>query len=291
MTVDVTLTALRDSPGTIYCIALKAGNVPASIYDVMAKGTYVNYPTALTRTSIMISSLLALKSYDAFCYVQNANGAGMTYVELMNSKISFETGCCQAISFVNSPVSVYGNVSAYGISTSPLSYMFSYTLDSAPLHGEITVTPTITLSDGSISSVAVLLKPPSGTFRDSDSPTKLRGVFYISTQSSVSGNFQLQLVVSGATSMNYTSASAVVSILSLDQPLPAPVLMQCIFSDSGGSIVIIFDSATDLGGIITATWPCSLMFTFKGSDVAIWYVPSDSIFTCTRVLALLNSST
>ena len=114
----------------------------------------------------------------------------------------------------------------------------------------------------------------------------MKGVFYISTQSSVSGNFQVQLALSGAASGNYTSTSAVVNILSQDQPLPAPKLMECVFSDSGGSIVITFDSATDLGGIMTATWPCSQMFTFKGSDVAIWYVKCLTTFTLNSVLTI-----
>ena len=274
VTLSVSLIAPRDSPGSIYCIALKFGSTPVSINDVMAKGTRTNYLSALTHTSTVIIGLLALTSYDAFCYVQNANGAGITYSEMMNSKVSFTTSCCQMISFVSSPVSVYGDVSAYTVSTSSSTYMFTYSLDSPPSQGSITVTPMITLSNGTASSVIIISIPSSSIFLSSASTTTLKGSFYISTKSSVSGSFQVQLAISGVNYKNYVSTSVAVSILSLNQPLPAPQLVSCFFSDSGGSIIVTFDSATDLGGITAATWSCSLMFTFTGSNSAIWYVPS-----------------
>ena len=270
VTLKIKLFSSRDSPGRIYCAAMTTEIIPASVKDVMAKGIYVDYLSSLDFTTVVISKLQALTSYNAFCYVQNSNGAGIAYADMFASKLSFTTTCCQRISFVNSPVSVYGNVSAYTVSTSRSTYMFTYSLDSPPSQGSITVTPMITLSNGSTTTSIFVSTPSSMVFQNYDSSAKLKGFFYLNTQSSVSGRFLIQLSISGAHYRNYTSDSTIVDILSLDQPLPAPKLLSCLFSNNGGSLIVTFDTATDLGGITAATWSCSLMFTFTGSDVAIW---------------------
>ena len=221
--------------------------------------------------TVIISGLLALKSYQSYCYVQLSDGSGSEYVDVISMPRLFNTTCCRTVSFSNAPISVYGDVSQYISSgNSGLSaYVFSYYLESAPTHGAIVVTPTITLEDGSTSNYSVITVPSSAEFMSTYTSSRLKGQFYISAASTVSGGFRISLEVSGQDKMTFSTATTLVNILSISQPLPAPALESCKFDESGGYLVVNFDKSTDQGGITADTWPCSQLLEFAGSNQTI----------------------
>ena len=94
--------------------------------------------------------------------------------------------------------------------------------------------------------------------RNVDSKRYYAGYFY--------GQFLLDLKLSGSSLNDYDSSQVTVNVLSSVSPIPAPSIHKAIFSDSGGFIVIQFDSATNFAGVSTPFWPCSSLFEF--SDAA-----------------------
>ena len=267
-TVTVTLKAAKDSPGSVYCVALRDSNVPSSIDFVIATGVAVSYVSANKPVVLTLTGLLALKSYRTFCYTQTTTGQGLPYADVINTAKRFTTGCCQAITFVNSPTSVYGNASLYATGTSASSYMFSYALDSSPSGGSITVSPTVKQLDGTLTTFKMM--PKSTLFLSSYSSSQLMGYFYFNTASSVSGDFIVSLVLTGPGSKNFTSTSTAVRLTSITGPLPAPKVIKCMFGNSGGFMMITFDTPTDLGGQTSSFFKCSLLISYPGSDVALW---------------------
>ena len=61
-------------------------------------------------------------------------------------------------------------------------------------------------------------------------------------------------------------------MLSSFTPPPAPVLKKAIFSDTGGYVVILFDSATNKAGLSSPLWPCNNLFEFESSALTncVW---------------------
>lgn len=96
------------------------------------------------------------------------------------------------------------------------------------------------------------------------------GYFYFTTASSVGGQYIVSLAVTGAGRKNFTSASTAVRLTSANGPLPAPKVIKCIFGNSGGFMIVTFDSPTDLGGQTTGLFRCSLLIDYVGADVALW---------------------
>lgn len=94
--------------------------------------------------------------------------------------------------------------------------------------------------------------------RNVDSKRHYAGYFF--------GQFLLDLKLSGSSLNDYDSSQVTVNVLSAVSPIPAPSIHKAIFSDSGGFIVIQFDSTTNFAGVSTSFWPCSSLFEF--SDAA-----------------------
>ena len=260
----MSMFAAVDSAGAVYCIALKKGSpIPTSVNTIKARGTSQQYVTSTKRVTVVIPGLPALAPYNAYCYVQLSDGSGSSLVDVISRVQTFVTGCCQEISFINSPASVFGNASLYSTSTLASSYVFSYALDSAPVGGYITVTPSVTHADGSPANQIVLSLPSSMSFL----PTSgLQGNFILNAGSSVNGSFVLSLTISGPERKNFTSTTASVQIVSHDQPLSSPVLVSCVFDRGGGYFNVNFGSSTDAANITDATWRCSRLFIFSGAE-------------------------
>jgi hypothetical protein len=263
---SVTVTLASDSPGAVYCIAMSKGNVPKSIDALKSGGIVKQYQTLGNVTiTVMIPLLSALKAYQAFCYAQSSGGFGNSYADVLSTKQFFTTSCCHEIAFTNSPTSVYGDISLYS-SSSSLSYMFSYSLSTAPFQGSIIVTPHFAYTDGTIIT-DILAIPSSSSFLTSSSASKLSGQFILSTN--ISGAVLVSLVVTGQDRENYSAASTSVGILSANESLPAPNLLSCVFDSSGGYFVATFDSSTDQAGIMASSWSCDQVLTFANADTAL----------------------
>ena len=270
------LYAPIDSPGALYCVALSERKVPESIGFVKTTGTRTYYATASKQITVTVSGLVALTSYTVYCYAQTSGGFGTSYSDVIGLPKAVRTICCHFISFTNSPDSVYGNSSLYAAGSSASSYLFSYSLDSRPTAGSITVTPIVTYIDSTPASVTAT--PSSATFfsRLSDSTStatgSLSGMFYLTASNSLAGDFMLSLAVTGLSQSNFTSPSAVVHIVSAVEPLPAPKFVSCVFGNSGSFMSITFDKPTDQAQMNAMSFNCSLLLEFQYASLATWYV-------------------
>ena len=299
-TLTIALFTIRDSPGAVFCMAVRKGSVPSTIGEVKSGGTAKEYLTSTKSLTIVIPGLLALASYQTYCYVELSSGLGSNYADVIATSQVFSTSCCHSILFSNAPVSVYGDVSLYASPSSnsdPVTFVFSYYLESAPSQGSIIVTPTITFENGTTSSddISIISVPSSAEFRSSFSLSRLKGQFYMSTASTVSGTFLVSLIVTGQDHSTFTTATANVLILSNDQPLTAPVLMPCMFDRSGGYLVVAFDKPTDQAGITADMWPCIKLLIFTDANITTCSWTSLStikvIFTAVTATSLKPSDT
>ena len=280
VTLIIDLSAFRDSPGAVTCIAMRRGSVPSSIGAIKSGGTTHQYLTSAKQISLVLTGLFALEPYLAYCYVQISSGLGSAYSDVIAMPRAFRTICCHEVLFSNSPVSVYDDVSEYRETSNDLStYIFSYYLDSPPSQGSITVTPMITDLNGVTNTHRLVSVPPSAFFESSYSTSKLTGQFYLNTPpaalgliSSVSNTILVSLRITGTDAMNFTTSSTTVSILSSKRPQPAPTLVSCVFDSSGGYSVVTFDKPTDQASITGDSWPCSKLFVFADvkSTTCVW---------------------
>ena len=261
------------APLTVYCLALQVWQgSPTSIGLVRTTGTSAQFnPGDRSNVTISVTGLKALRSYQVFCYVQLSNGDGSTLSDVTNSATAFNTTCCKAVTFINAPVSVFGDVTLYTVNSPQSSYIFRIALESAPTNGNVTVIPEILLLNGRAPTnitQAVNATPPILTF-SSSTPNQLTGQFYLHALSFVKGSYVLRLKVQGSASSQYFGGtSTAVTVLSSSQPLPAPRLLSAVFANSGGYAVISFDTATDQAGIVGNTWSCDRLFTFMGANIA-----------------------
>eukprot|EP01034_Spumella_vulgaris_P026271 gene26271-biopygen22627 len=87
--------------------------------------------------------------------------------------------------------------------------------------------------------------PASKTFTSSSG--SIHGSFYITASALLEGFFYVVLNTTGTNALDYSTTSSYFQLLKSSSPLPAPNLLSCQFSDSGGFVYISFDSATDKG--------------------------------------------
>ena len=272
ITLQITLVGGDSLGGTLYCVALRNGTFPTSIGGVKSssfdsaasRGSLSAIPASSTYPlvlSMAIGSLNALQTYAIFCYAENSLGTGNSLPAVISTKITVTTACCIAISFVNAPLFVYGVVTKNNLAV-PSSYLFTYTLFAAP-STSLKVVPAL-YSNGALST-AVVSVAPSITFT---SASVLTGSFYLSASAVTTGSYTLSLTVSGSSAADYSTSETTVTVLSSFSLIPAPKLSSGQFSDSGQAVVMTFDSPTDKAGILTATWPCSRIFTFAGASVS-----------------------
>ena len=255
--------------GTLYCIALKDGIFPTSIGAVInaASGTSgsagasssINEGSVFPQTlTIEFVGLQSLQDYSMYCYVETSVGTGNSFKEVLATRAVASTPCCKVISLAQYPSFIYGSIDKYKLSN-PSMYTFSYVLTDPPTVG-VTVTPLLFI-DG-LKSTDIVVTPSFAIFSSTSLQT---ASFYISAPAGMSGNCTIGFVAAGPSASQYTSYNTTIRMLSMVSKIPAPKLVSSRFTDSGQAVVISFDSPSDLGGIVTTTWPCSALFSFTSA--------------------------
>eukprot|EP01035_Chromulina_nebulosa_P018564 gene18563-24287_t len=74
------------------------------------------------------------------------------------------------------------------------------------------------------------------------------GNFILSGSTQISGNYTVTLNFTGVDSLRYVAPNLHVMFISANSSLPAPILQSAKFSDSGGIIIVSFNSPTNEGG-------------------------------------------
>jgi hypothetical protein len=260
------------SGGSLYCIALSDNGTPSSIgamkssgFDgALSKGSVVAIPRTAANTvmvDLSISGLSAVQSYSIYCYAENYLGAGNSLQAVLSRRVTALTACCKDISHINFPKYVFSDVSKYSAS-SPSLYVFTYELSSAPI-GSLIVTPLIAING--VKSNDVTAMPKTSSFTRTSS---LSGQFVLSADASIGGNYSISLSFGGTDVAYYSSQKSSVQLLSSAALLPAPSLSSVQLSDSGQTVTISFNSPTDKGGILDATWQCDRLFAFVGASLS-----------------------
>jgi hypothetical protein len=281
LTLSVTLIKTRIvkgdvSSGFLYCVATTNGSAPSSIGSVKApvsdvaswKNFVTTFPIGSTfplTSSVTFTGLVALQAYAMYCYVETSLGTGNLLSEVLGTKTVQTTACCKTITFTNSPTFIFGDVKKYTVSSTKTTYIFTYSLSSAPLKS-LQVAPVFRLNG--VVSTAIVATPSASNFSSISQLSLLTGQFFLSASSEISGTYTISLTASGPSKAQYTSSvSASVKILSTFSPVPAPMITSSQFSDSGQVVVINFNSLTNEAGIISDSWSCSLLFTFTSASL------------------------
>ena len=268
--------------GYVYCAAFKTSLAmevkTTSIIKVAGSSSIYDLDSSrYVSVNVVINNLDALTNYDVYCYSETSNGVGLELELVQNTKMQVKTLCCRGISFTSSPPYVFGDVSKYSFISEQSKFLFQINLESNP-GVEVTVVPVLYDASGDLvlSSDAVTI--PSSISFTADS-NMLSGSFYISASSSFSGDYYLVLNTTGASADEYYVVNKTVEILSSAAPPPAPILVDAIFSGSGSSLILTFDSDTNLANITSVTWDCTLLLSFTGDSrtKCIWL--SDSVIS------------
>jgi hypothetical protein len=275
--VSVTLVLEFDSPsvfaGTVSCAAFADGANIIINQQILTATTVRSsgYLAGTAGVTVSIPGLSAMSTYNTYCTVVTINGVASTLSDTLSTKRIVETACCKTVSFSNAPSFVYGDLSQYA-KAQPGQYVFSYALSAVP-GVSVEVTPVLSHLDGTTVSSSVLsVNPATSTFTATSS--NLAGKFVLSASSaSLSGSYKITLVPSGTSATQFSNATVAISVISSEAPKPAPILSGAKFANSGGSLLISFDSATNKPPL-----SCTQLFIFSGaSDATCTWVNGTSV--------------
>jgi len=264
----IQLSPLPIIPGTVYCTTLTKNTTSSLIRTILYSGSLQSYYIGVDIVHIEVDNLLASTDYYTYCYVKTIAYTGSTLSQTLNTYHKVRTTCCKEIEFTNAPSTVYGDTRNYIFGTDPKQYVYSYSLSSPPT-SMIVIYPMLYDSEGqSLNASYVLFRPASFTFEPNS--IVLSSNFVIQDiGGTLQGNYMLALSTEddGKSSAEYRFPKRlVIDILSSNDPLPPPKVKDAKFSNTGSTVEITFDSPTNLGGIATAYWKCSLLFRFDNVD-------------------------
>ena len=259
------------SGGTIYCGAYKSLSVPLFTVTrslVKSSGYFspVVQQSGATIVDISISNLVAATNYSVFCHIEDALANKGSLSAMLQLKKQIFTTCCRDI--------VFSKVTNFvRSSTTPNSdYVFTYVIPSFPKDGSILeLSPVMEDANGTIAT-GILVSPAIGRYSDDNRNLGLSRSFVVFADSvtAVSGTYSLKLMLSGSVSGKYAAPAEEYFQLVADENLvPAPLLTAAIFADTGRSVSVCFDGATDQGrGILgddsDLMWVCDRLFDFEG---------------------------
>jgi hypothetical protein len=183
---------------------------------------------------------------------------------------------------------VYGDLSFYSGADSK-SYIFSFSLDLP----DSALSLRVVVNDISGRVVDTVNSYPSTFAYPAKAPSSsLKGTFVLA---GAAGNFLLNIIPEDDSGYQFTSLSTAITILDVSAPKPPPEIASAKFDNSGASMIITFDSATDSGSTLSwygaNSWLCSYLFSFIGaSDSTCSWLSSSSIKTIFGVNMLINNA-
>lgn len=127
--------------GNVYCAAFARSIEPSSVDDVITSSQPKSFLASTIGINVTITGLTPQTEVDIYCHIVTAQGFGSTLEDVLATRISAETSCCKTVTVVNSPSSVFGDLSKY--QNSPESnYVFRFRLSHAPKQS-VVITPII----------------------------------------------------------------------------------------------------------------------------------------------------
>ncbi|RYH22829.1 hypothetical protein EON65_18700 [archaeon] len=262
VSLGIAFDSAANQPGKLYCAAFSLSFVVTTSDVVVTNGVASSYSLAATSSSVTVTSLLSLTTYNVYCVLKAVDGTVTPLDKTLSSQLSVTTSCCKSASWISYPTFTYndGSAAAGG------SNVYSYALSSLP-STVIAVVPYVTdMSDTLLSSRLYTISPLSISFSNlSKSNVGRFSLSFISSE--VNGNYKVKLNFTGANRQQYDSSSQQVSVIDVKTgSVPQPKVVYAVMSDSGSSVIVMFDSPTNRAGITSTTWPCSQLFEFQSAS-------------------------
>jgi hypothetical protein len=270
---DATLT------GMAYCAAIKQSS-SVTLGGIKKSGKGQLYSLTGGTDSLLsvmyLDGLAAYTSYRVYCYAELSGTAiGNTLATVLSESVVVNTTCCRDISYT-SGVELVSALAIVNATTVSSSNSFTYQLSSLP-SDVVTLTPRVFSATGS--DMAFSFQP---SFANISSSSSLLSQTFVLTSLPTSvaddgGNFTVLLQISGPSkdefshyqsdSLLFWYASAFeLTVTSIYADVTPPSLSTAVFSDDGTSVLVTFDSPTDVDGSYTTLWVCSDVFDFSGSN-------------------------
>ena len=241
----------------MYCAAFLNG-ATVTTSQVLTSGASATYLAGATSATVVVTGLQAVVDYDAYCVAATVGGVASLETALSATKVGVQTSCCNVIAFSVAPSYIYGDLSKYISASRPV---FTYTLSATP-RTALTVTPVVHNASTNAIVASLTVLPSSVAFTSSSA---LVGQFVVSGSALLTGSVKIELQLAGASAGDFSvSDAASTTIMSSATQSPAPALLNAKFSDSGASITVAFDSATNRALITALSFPCSDLFDFVG---------------------------
>ena len=209
ITVEATLQNYYvRTTGYVYCAAFTTSSSVniTTVGTIKQSGSYDLYEltsdtNSAATSTITITDLHALTSYDVYCYTETSFGTELPLVLARKTKTVVTTACCKSIGYTNKPAYVYSSVSKYNFLTEQSKFLFEYELDASPSDA-VTITPILYNDSVLVGSTDITFTPASTTITSSSS--SLDGSFYLhSSDDSFNGVYTLVLNIIGSSASEY----------------------------------------------------------------------------------------
>ena len=269
----------QSSSKTNVTISLKlsdAGKVSCGIFDLLdtvsislinRQGKQLIMQSKDQVQLLLFTGLQPATGYEIFCFTTSKDKMVMELATVKQNKISMNTTCCKVAS-LTSLVSSVSSKDSSGVYNA-----LSFTLNSRPLESVIFTFFAVinsTLSTGK----STQLTPGTVTYSASSDTS----VIYISVSSVVmeaalnASSIEFNVLISGPSASQYEiqyPRGNVVKYIQANSEPPAPYIVSVSFSSSGQSLIVTFNSDTDMGQVSEPQFICSLLFKFKKASQSV----------------------
>jgi hypothetical protein len=265
---SIQIKANVSGPGYLFCVAKEYGSASmptvAEIFGSSYFGFVQNYSA-----QVQIQNLYPETNYTLYCGTSSYQQNLMPIEQILKNRLTMQTQCCRSIVpiqtassiYVYTPTSTNLPVFILGLNSPPRvnkRVRMSVSLIPIPCQGQTSIPSNVGSS--------YVVKP--STFLFDSSSIDWTASFFI--QSTIAACYRIN-----ATARGYWSPPNVTVAVRAIRSTPAPpVLLSAILSNSGNSILVSFETASNMGqGVING-----LFGRFACSQILLF--PSSSNFTC-----------
>ena len=216
---------------------------------------------------ITIDGLTPSTRYDFYCTTASTDDIELELSDILDRKITMKTACCKA-STVTWSYLVLSELKHKGGAVDAVRFE----MESGP---EKYIAYNFDLVSPQDKKVYPLIPGKLEFFGN----TSFSPVQYLSIGSDAMSyaifndikNMSLSISTTGASKGDYSLSmeSPTITIISANDEPPTPSLLSVTFSSTGNSLLIQFDSETNMAGISNPSFSCSLLFIFANSSSTI----------------------
>jgi len=230
---------------------------PLSTSSIIVKNNFASAPSPEVFAHLKVGNLQPSTSYDVYCVARSIYGMTTTFDDMMLNKERVRTACCKGVL-----------ISLTGVSFSERHDVPSFltvTATAAPVSPLSVTLSAMRMDNSSVSNDMFI---PKSIVINSKSWSISRPVALIGSSP---GRYGVSAVISGPDASDYEVSfdghyEFVLQPSNVEPPIP--LLTSAMFTPDGLSIIVKFDSPTDMAGL-SSLFPCSHVFSFVGDEYAI----------------------